>query len=228
MAVKYHTELVQGSDEWFAARCGLLTASEMRHIITPVKLEYAKNESSRQHLYELLAQRVTKYVEPSYISDDMLRGQQDEMEAIRYYQERYGFAQSVGFITNDKWGFTLGYSPDALVGDDGVIEVKSRRQKYQVETILKGSMPDDFKIQVQAGLLISERKWCDFISYCGGMHMIVVRIYSDAIVQNAIINAATSFHESLDELMETYTARIADPEFRLVPTERRLEEEITI
>lgn len=77
----YH-DLVQGSDEWRAARCGLLTASEMHHIITPT-MKPAKNEKMRAHAYELLAQRLTGYVEPSYISDDMLRGDDDEIDARR-------------------------------------------------------------------------------------------------------------------------------------------------
>lgn len=226
--IRYHENLIQGSDEWRAARCGLLTASEMKHIITPAKLDYAKNDKSRAHLYELLAQRVTKYVEPSYIGDDMLRGQEDEIDAIRHYQENYGPVVSMGFITNDKWGFTLGYSPDALVGNDGVIEAKGRRQKFQAETIIKAEMPNEFMIQVQTGLLVSERKWCDFISYCGGMHMVTIRIAEEPEIQDAIIEAATCFHETLDELLAEYNAKLNDAGLRLVPTERRIEEEITI
>lgn len=227
MSITYHKDLIQGSDEWRAARCGLLTASEMERIITPSKLEYAKNETSRTHVYELLAQRITKYVEPSYISDDMLRGKDDEIDAIRYYQDAgFGYVQTVGFITNDKWGFTLGYSPDALVGDDGVIEVKGRRQKYQAETIVKGKMPADYMIQVQTGLLVSERKWCDFISFCGGMPMAVLRVEADERVQEAIVKAATTFHELLDTMLEEYRLQMERDVIRLVPTERRIEEEM--
>ncbi len=72
--ITYYPDLIQGSDEWKSARCGLLTASEMKLIITPTTLKIASNDKERAHLYELLAQRITRYVEPSYISDDMLRG----------------------------------------------------------------------------------------------------------------------------------------------------------
>lgn len=226
MSVTYHTNLIQGSDEWRAARCGLLTASEMKLIITPTKLEYAKNDKAKSHLYELLAQRVTGYVEPRFISDDMLRGKEDELEAIRHYQETYAYVQTVGFITNDKWGFTLGYSPDALVGEDGTIEVKGRRQKYQAETICKGEMPEDYLIQVQTGLLVSERKWADFLSYSSGMHMLAIRVKADPEVQDAIVAAAAAFHEMLDTMLERYRERIADKSQRLVATERRIFEEI--
>lgn len=81
MPIIYHAELIQGSEPWHAARCGLLTASEMHLIVTPT-LKPASNDKERAHLYELLAQRITGYVEPSYISDAMLRGHQDELDAI--------------------------------------------------------------------------------------------------------------------------------------------------
>jgi len=225
VAIKIHRDLVQGSEEWRAARCGLLTASEMKLIVTPAKLEYASNEKAKSHLYELLAQRVTGYVEASYISDDMLRGQEDEIDAKRYYEDAYCLTTDVGFITNDKWGFTLGYSPDALVGEDGVIECKGRRQKFQVETIIKGEMPSDYLIQVQTGLLVSERKWADFVSFCSGMHMLTIRIEADPEIQAKIVKAATMFHELLDTMLAEYQKRLGDPAMRLVPTERRKEEE---
>ena len=81
--IKYFPELIQGGDEWLAARCGLLTASEMKLIISPEKLEPADNDKTRAHVWELLAQRITRYVEPKYVGSDMLRGQADEVEARR-------------------------------------------------------------------------------------------------------------------------------------------------
>ncbi|NBW19115.1 MAG: YqaJ-like viral recombinase, partial [Caulobacteraceae bacterium] len=160
--------MVQGGEEWYAARCGLLTASEMKLILTP-KLKIADNDKSRAHVWELLAQRISGYVEPSYVSDDMLRGREDENDAKITYTEHYAEVTDVGFITNDKWGFTLGYSPDGLVGDTGLIECKSRRQKFQVETIASGVVPEEYMLQLQTALLVSERKWIDFVSYCAGL-----------------------------------------------------------
>src|ERR1017187_4399126 len=107
VGIKYHPDLIQGSEEWHAARCGLLTASQMKLIITPT-LKIASNDKERSHLYELLAQRTTRYVEPSYISDDMLRGQEDEVYARALYSDKYAPIEDMGFITNDRWGFTIG------------------------------------------------------------------------------------------------------------------------
>lgn len=224
--IHYHTHLDQGSDEWLAARCGLLTASEMKLILTPT-LKIAANDKERAHLFELLAQRISGHVEPHYVGDDMLRGQEDEIEARILYAERFAPVTETGFITNDKWGFTLGYSPDGLVGDDGLLECKSRRQKFQVETIINGTMPADYVMQIQTGLLVSERAWCDFISYSGGLPMVTIRVFPDPEIQAAIINAAGAFEARLSEKLAAYQAALAS-NARLIPTARRVELEMVI
>lgn len=227
MTIIYHPEVTQGSDEWLAMRCGLLTASEMKHVITPT-LKQANNDKTRAHLYELLAQRVTNYVEPVYISTDMLRGTEDEFYARQAYAEHHAPVEQVGFVTNDRWGFTIGYSPDGLVGKDGLIEIKSRRQKYQVQTIIEnltgGTIPADYVMQAQTGLLVSEREWLDFISYSGGLPMAVVRVWPDDAVQGAIIEAAAAFEAKLAECLEIYRSASVG----LIPTERRIEQEMFV
>jgi len=230
MGIRFHTELTQGTPEWLSARCGLLTASEMKHIITPT-LKVASNEKERSHLYELLAQRITGYVEPSYIGDDMLRGMQDEVEAIALYEQHYEAVERVGFITNDEWGFTLGYSPDAVVGKSGLVEAKSRRQKYQVETfvvhVLEGTTPADYLLQVQTGLLITKREWCDLISYSGGLPMAVMRTYPDHVVQGAILTAAREFEHRLSLALLRYEEAVTSS--GAIPTKRReTEQEMVI
>lgn len=222
MHITHHRDIIQGTDEWLAARCGLLTASEMKLILTPT-LKVAANEKERTHLYELLAQRLTKYVEPHFVTDDMLRGHADEIEARALYSKIHAPASAdVGFITNNKWGFTLGYSPDGLVGDDGLIECKSRRQKYQVQTIVDGGVPEDYLLQIQTGLLVSERKWLDFVSYCGGLPMVVRRVYPDAKIQEAIIQAAGAFEERLAVRLEEYHKQAVT----MPATERKIEIEM--
>lgn len=223
--IRYHRDLIQGSDEWLQARCGILTASEMKLIITPT-LKVARNDKASAHLYELLAQRITGYVEPRYISDDMLRGQQDEIEARLLYAKHYAPVEEVGFITNDEWGFTLGYSPDGLVGDDGLIECKSRRQKFQAETIISGAVPEEYRIQIQTGLLVTGRKWCDFVSYCGGMPMVTIRVETDDEMQAAIIEAATVFEKAIEDQLADYRTSLRGG--RLIPTERRIEQEMFV
>lgn len=222
--ITYYHDLVQGSDEWLAARRGMLTASEMKLILTPT-LKAASNDKERSHMFELMAQRITGYVEPHYISEDMLRGQADEITARALYAERYARVDQVGFVTNDRWGFRLGYSPDGLVAKDGLIEIKSRRQKYQIETILNNTMPADYAMQVQTGLLVTERRWCDFISYCGGLPMVTVRVHADPVIQAAILAAAAEFESRLAVRLAAYRETL-DSDARLIPTERTIEEDM--
>ena len=221
MTITYHKDLVQGSEEWLAARCGLLTASEMHLIVTPT-LKPASNDKERSHLYELLAQRITGYVEPRYISDDMLRGMDEEITALDLYSKHHSKIDRVGFITNDKWGFTIGYSPDAVVGKEGLVECKSRRQKYQIQTIVDGVVPPEYMIQIQTGLLVSEREWLDFISYSGGLPMFAMRCYPMPEYQDAIVKAATAFEARLAINLETYMKASQD----YIPTERKIIQEI--
>jgi hypothetical protein len=228
--ITYHDAFDQGSQQWLDARCGLLTASEMKLIITPT-LKIASNDKERAHLYELLAQRITGHVELRYVTDDMLRGQEDEILARAKYVDMFAPVIECGFITNSRHGFTIGYSPDGLVSENGLIEIKSRRQKYQIETLtthyLAGDCPPDFLLQCQTGLLVSERQWLDLISYSGGLPMCVIRVWPDDKVQAAILEAAASFEARLSARLAEYQELLAtDP--RLIPTERRIEMEMIV
>lgn len=224
--IKLFFDIEQGTEEWLAARCGILTASEIKLIVTPT-LRTASNDKERQHLYELLAQRLTGYTEPCYISDDMLRGQEDEVTARIEYAEHYAPVTECGFITEDRFGFTIGYSPDGLVGDDGLIECKSRRQKYQIQTILDGRVPDEYMLQCQTGLLVSGRKWLDFVSRCAGLPLFVVRVFPDAKIQDAIVSDATAFEIRLQDAMQKY-GEWRNNQAVLIDTIREVEQEITL
>lgn len=230
MTITYNNDMIQGSDEWLEARRGLLTASEIKLILTPT-LKIASNAKERAHLWEIAAQRISKYVEPTYIGDDMLRGWEDEITARDLYSKHFAPVTECGFVTNDKWGFALGYSPDGLVGDDGLIECKSRRQKFQVQAIVEhytdGTVPEDFVLQVQCGLLVTGRKWCDLVSYSGGLPMIAMRIEPHAETQAAIIDAAAKFESRICEVVSDYHAALeSDP--RLIPTERKVAQEMYV
>lgn len=226
--IKYHDDIQQGTEEWYKVRCGKLTASEVKLIVTPATLKIANNEKTRAHVWELLAQRVTQYVEPHYETFDMMRGKEEELDARISYNANYDAVQDCGFIENDDFGFSLGYSPDGLIGDDGLIEAKSRCQKYQMQTyvedIAQGKMPDEFVLQVQTGLLVTQRKWCDFISYSNGLPMATVRVLPDDKIHFAIIEAATAFEKLLADKMAIYNSVMSNKSMRLVKTERKSRE----
>lgn len=227
MTVTVHDDLIQGSDEWLAARCGLITASEVKLIMTPFG-KVAANDKARAHLWELLAQRITRHVEPHYISEDMLRGQDDEIEARALYAEHFAPVAEVGFITREFCHagetFTLGYSPDGLVGDDGLIECKSRRQKHQVQTIAERAVADEYLLQIHTGLLVTGRAWCDLVSYSGGLPMIPLRVEACPDMHARILDAAAAFETRLSEAMAAYHTTLATT--RTVKTERRVIQEM--
>lgn len=227
MPITYHTELIQGTDEWLEARRGILTASEMKLILTPSR-KVAKNDKTRAHVFEIAAQRITGYTEPTYIGDDMLRGMEDEITARDLYAATFEPVIEAGFVTNDRWGFTIGYSPDGLVGDDGLIEIKSRRQRFQAETIIAMEIPDEHILQLQTGLLVTGRAWIDYISYSGGMPMVCIRMTPNEAIQAAIIEAASEFEAAVSAAQFSYRANSMAHAKRMVPTERRIEQEMHV
>lgn len=226
MTLTIHKTLEQGSDEWHAARCGLITCSELDRIMTPATLKAANNDKTRQHVFELAAQRINQYVEPSYVGDNMLRGWADEIKARDKYSELRAPLVEVGGMVRQFETFKIWCSPDGLVGDDGGIECKSRIQKYQLQTISSNELPQEYVLQVQGALLVSGRAWWDFISYSGGMPMWIIRVEPDLKVHQAIIDACVAFEEKVQEVMLAYQDRLIDVGESLIMTEREIEQEV--
>jgi hypothetical protein len=220
----YHDDVEQGTDEWLALRCGRITASEVKKLLTS-KNQLANNATSRGLIDELAAQRITNYVEPRYISDDMLRGHVDEIYARVLYGEKYAPVTQTGIVTREITdGVTIGASPDGLVGDDGLIEVKSRIQREHVKTILAGEVPEDYIAQIQTQLLVTGREWCDFISYCGGLPMFVHRVHRDEEIMQTITEACISAEVEIQRVVGCYVMAAMG----LHPTERVIEANETI
>lgn len=216
-------DLIQGTDEWHDQRRGIVTASVVGKLITTKTVRPADNDYSRSLTAQLVAERLTGHTEPTYVNDDMLRGVEDEPRAVEKYAEHYGVeVQTVGFMVRDDWGYSIGYSPDGLVGDDGLIECKSRRPKKQLQTILAGEVPVENMAQLQCGLLVADRAWIDYVSYCGGMPLWVKRVYPNPDWYRAIVTAVAKFEATADE----WTAAYAEATKGLAATERAVELEM--
>lgn len=199
-------DLIQGSDEWHDQRRGMVTASAVGKLITAKTLKPASNDESRGLTALLTAERITGWTDPTYMSDDMLRGVEDEPRAVEVYSEHYAPVRTVGFMVRDDWGFNLGYSPDGLVGDDGLVEVKSRRQKIHLTTVLADEVPSSCMAQLQCGLLVSGRAWIEYLSYSGGMHLWRKRVLPDHRWFDAIIAAVEQFEANSAEMVAAYNA----------------------
>jgi len=213
-----YNNIAQGTDEWLALRCGTLTASVIGQLITTKTIRPASNDYSRALTTHLVAERITGHVEPVYISADMERGNLDEPYARDIYSEHYEPAHEVGFMVRDYgWG-RIGYSPDGLVGDDGLIEIKSRRQKKHLATILADEVPAENMAQIQTGLLVSGRSWLDYISYCGGMPLYTKRVLPDPKWRTAILEAAHEFENTAAVMIGNYRLATAGK-----PTTKRID-----
>ncbi len=210
-----HTDLVQGSEEWHAARCGIVTASVAGKLLTAT-LKVAENEGSRGVVLTLAAERLTGYVDPTYSGPDMERGHEDEPYARDAYSEHRAPVVEIGFMVRDDWGYRIGYSPDGLVGVNGQIEVKSRLQKIHLRTILEDRVPAENYAQIQCGLLVSGRDWCDYVSYCGGMPLWTKRVYPDPLWHEAIVAAVEQCECDIAQIVARYPAAVEG----LPPTER--------
>jgi hypothetical protein len=206
MSLTIYEDLEQGSPEWLLARCGILTASNVGSLLTPT-LKIASSETSRAIQRLLTAERITGHVEEVFVSADMERGMFDEPLARDLYSTTYAPVTELGFLVREIDGYKLGYSPDGLVGEDGLIEIKSRKQKIHLKTILDDSVPTENMAQIQAGLLVSGREWCDYLSYCGGMPMYRIRVLPDPAWQEAIIGALAAFETQSAIWVDEYLTR---------------------
>jgi hypothetical protein len=224
MTLIEYTELEQRTDAWYEARCGIVTASVVGRLITPAKKQTAKNDEARGITSSIVAERIAGFVDPTWQSADMWRGVIEEPRATEVYSEHHAPVTSCGFMVRDDWGFKLGYSPDGLVGDDGLIEVKCPRQKGHLETILADEVPAYHMPQIQAGLLVSGRKWCDYVSYCGGFPLWTKRVTPDEEWQAAIVSAVATFEGHAKQMCAQYRAAVRG----LPMTERIVELEMSL
>ncbi|GBR22994.1 lambda exonuclease family protein [Komagataeibacter nataicola] len=230
MALTVYDDLEQGTDEWLQARCGVLTASVIGKLVTPTG-KIANNETVRRLVADLLSQRITGVVEEIPQTYAMQRGHEDEIEAKIAYVDQIAPVKEIGFMVEDRWGFKIGYSPDGLIGDTGLIECKSRAHGLQLETICSRDVPAEYMGQIQTGLMVSGREWLDFISFpaFGGGKMMVKRVFPDPEYQALLIDAATQFETRLAEKQAEYQTALNDPALRFIDVERRaMEEDIVI
>lgn len=182
--------------------------AEANRATAPLVIEVANNETSRSLTKLLVAERITGWTDPTFTSDDMWRGIEDEPRAREMYAEHYEPVTEVGFLVRQEQGWTLGYSPDGLVGDDGLIEVKSRRAKSQLATVLADDVPAANIPQLQAALLVSGRKWIDYVSFTGGMALFVKRVFPDERWFKAIEDACRTFEHAAESMANTYLERV--------------------
>ena len=176
----------QRSDEWLRIKRGIPSASQFDRILSAVECKPSKSQNG--YIDELIAEQVSQDYseepEQAYSSAAMRAGVEYEPMARSWYAFDQGVdVEEVGFVLSSCGRF--GVSPDGLIGDKGILEIKRPLLKTHVKWLREGGLPNDHKVQCHAAMLASERDWCDFLSYSPSDELdnLVVRVVRDDFTQ---------------------------------------------
>lgn len=154
---------VQRTEDWFQQRMGKVTASRVADVIAKTKTGWGASRAN--YKAQLVCERLTGCVEPSYQNDAMRWGTEKEPDALAAYCFRQDVdVTAVGFVDHPLIG-NSGASPDGLVGEDGLTEVKCPQSAAHIETLLGQSVPSKYITQMQWQMACTGRQWCDFVSF---------------------------------------------------------------
>lgn len=191
-------DCIQGEPEWFRARLGLPTASNFATVMARGK-DGGASLTRKKYLNELAAEIITGEPGESYTNGFMERGKMQEAEARRLYAFMTDAdPELVGFIKNGP----KGASPDALIGNDGLLEVKTRLGHLQVELLLADRFPPEHRAQIQGSLWVCERDWCDIAVFSPGLPLYVSRQWRDDGYIANLSGAVAQFCDELAEIVE--------------------------
>lgn len=191
----------QGSDEWLRARLGVPTASRFSDVLAK-----GQGITRRKYLLTLAGEAITGDLAESFSNKHMERGQVMEDEA----RQAYSFARdldpvSVGFMRRDR----IGASPDSLIGDDGLLEIKTKLPSLQLEVLERKKLPSEHVAQVQGQLLVSGRQFVDFVSYWPKLPIFITRVERDEPYIKTLEQALADFVGELDEYINRYGVQAA-------------------
>jgi len=192
-------DVQQRSEAWYKLRSGMPTASEFKGVITSAG---KPSKSITPYAHRLAAEVMAgDGVDAWGGNADTTRGSWLEDDAADYYSfVRCVPVEACGFITDDEQ--TMGCSPDMLVGDDGMLEIKCLKAEKHVAAILhcvaNGAPPSDYIQQVQGQMMISGRKWCDMIFYHANLDPYIIRVLPDPEMHEALLAGIKTLIETRD------------------------------
>jgi putative phage-type endonuclease len=196
--------LEQRSPDWFAARCGKVTASRIADLMARTKSGYSTSRAN--YRAQLICERLTGCVEPSYCNPAMQHGIDTEAEAREAYQQHMLCTVEELAFAEHPTITMAGASPDGLVGDDGLVEIKCPITATHIDTLLNGAVADKYVKQMQFQMACTGRAWCDFVSYDNrlpeAMRLFIQRVPRD---ETAIAEIEAEVISFLDEIETTVT-----------------------
>jgi putative phage-type endonuclease len=191
----------QRSDEWFEARLGKVTASKIADVMSTLKT--GKEAITRKNYrIQLVSERLTNKKADSFINDAMRIGIEREEDARTSYIFKHNDVEETGFVDHPTIPMT-GASPDGLVGDDGLIEIKCPLTTTHTDTLISGKAPSKYIPQMQWQMACTGRKWCDFVSYNPdfpeNLQLFVVRVERDDTLIEELEDGVKKFLSEVDE-----------------------------
>ena len=198
----FHHDVRQYSEEHDRLKLGIPTSSNFHKIITP---QGKPSKQWREYACVLIAERILQRKIDFYKSPPMERGLIVEAEAADWYEFDHDVTvQKVGFITDDD--HTVGCSPDRLVGDDGLLEIKAPLPHTQVGYWISGEVSERFRPQLQGQLYISQRSWVDIVCWHDVLPKLVMRVEPDEKFIEALDRELLIFNYFIDRVMEKIRA----------------------
>jgi len=195
-------DVAQYSDEHDRLRLGIPTSSNFHKIITP---QGKPSKQWREYACVLIAERLLHRKLEFYNSPAMERGLIVEAEAADWYEfDQDVTVQRAGFITDER--HRMGCSPDRLVGDEGLLEVKAPLPHTQVEYWLSGEVSERFRPQLQGQLYVSQRSWVDILCWHDVLPKLVVRVEPDEKFITALDRELQIFNYFIERVMEKIRA----------------------
>lgn len=207
--------IIQGSEEWFAARLGKVTASRVADVIAKTKAGYSTSRAN--YAAELIVERLTGQRQEGFTNAAMQWGTDNEPAAREAYEFRSGlWVDQVGFINHPRIAQS-GASPDGLVGTDGMIEIKCPNTATHLDTLSSGKPAGKYVTQMQWQMACAERAWCDFVSFDPRLpeelRLFTVRIdRDDAMIEDLeaeVVAFLTEIDDRLNDLSSRFGAKLA-------------------
>lgn len=198
--MQVHT-MPQGTPEWFAVRRGLPTASQFATIMAKGR-GGEPSKTRLTYLYKLAGELLTGEPMDSFSNHHMERGHEMEPEARQFYAfMRDCEPEQVGFITNG----AKGCSPDSLVGESGMLEIKTKLPHLLLAAHESGGFPSEHWTQCQGQLWVAERDWVDLVCYWPRLEPLVVRAHRDEEFIKSLSDAVDRFNDELAALVAKYS-----------------------
>ena len=202
----------QRTTEWLQERCGKVTASRIADVMAKTKSGYG--QARINYMADIIAERLTNEPKPSFMTSAMQWGVDTEPQARAMYELQTGRdVVEVGFIKHPEIEWT-GASPDGLIDDDGLIEIKCPNTATHISTLLECKIDKKYLLQMHWQMICTQRQWCDFVSFDPRlppqMQLHVQRVTLDDELAKEVENEIKQFLSQVDEKIEALCAKYVE------------------